>query len=140
MSLAKPADSLLLKMIHYKDDQHKMPPKGKMPDKDIATLEKWVKDGLAYPADKLGTEIAKRSVVTEEAKRYWAYQPVKRPATPDVKDKGWAKTPIDAFVLAKLEAKGLKPVAPADEGRARSPRLLRPHRACRRRRKMSMRS
>ena len=50
-------------------------------------------------------------------KNYWAYQPVKRLAVPAVKDAGWVKTPIDAFVLAKLEAKGLKPVAAADKAR-----------------------
>ncbi len=50
----KPAESLLLKAIHYKDDNNKMPPKVKMPDKDIATLEKWVKDGLPVSADPRG--------------------------------------------------------------------------------------
>ncbi|VTS02499.1 signal peptide protein : Uncharacterized protein OS=Isosphaera pallida (strain ATCC 43644 / DSM 9630 / IS1B) GN=Isop_2381 PE=4 SV=1: PSCyt1: PSCyt2: PSD1 [Gemmata massiliana] len=114
VDLAKPAESLFVKMIHYKDDQHRMPPKGKMPDKDIATLEKWVKEGLPVPADRIGGEIVKKSVITEESKKYWAYQPVKRPAVPNVKDGSWAKTPIDAFVLAKLEAKGLKPVKPAE--------------------------
>ncbi len=119
INLAKPGDSLLLKAIHYKDDNHKMPPKGKLPDKEIATLEKWVTDGLPVSADRVGGDIAKAppkgGVVTEEAKRYWAYQPVKRPTTPDVKGKEWVKSPIDALVLAKLEAKGLKPVKPADK-------------------------
>ncbi len=118
VNLAKPGDSLLLKAINYKDDNHKMPPKGKMPDEAIATLEKWVKDGLPVTADRVGGDIAKSppkgGVVTEEAKKYWAYQPVKRSAVPEVKGKEWVKSPIDAFVLAKLEAKGLKPVKPAD--------------------------
>ena len=77
VTLAKPGESLLLKAIHYKDDNHKMPPKGKLPDKEIATLEKWVKDGLPVTADRVGGDIAKAppkgGVVTEEAKRYWAY-------------------------------------------------------------------
>ena len=59
--------------------------------------------------------VPKAGVVTEEAKRYWAYQPVKRPDVPVVKDQAWIKTPIDAFILAKLEAKNLKPVKPADK-------------------------
>jgi Protein of unknown function (DUF1553)/Protein of unknown function (DUF1549) len=45
---------------------------------------------------------------------HWAYQPVTRPAEPAVKNKKWARTPIDAFVLAKLEEKGLTPSADAD--------------------------
>src|ERR1700722_4039043 len=45
---------------------------------------------------------------------WWAYQPVQRPADPIVKQKKWVRTPIDAFVLAKLEAKNLKPSPDAD--------------------------
>lgn len=52
--------------------------------------------------------------ITEEAKRYWAYQPVKRPAIPDVTNAKWVKNPVDAFILSKLEAKGLTPSKPAD--------------------------
>jgi len=44
----------------------------------------------------------------------WSYQPVKTQAVPAVHQKKWVRTPIDAFVLAKLEAKGLKPSADAD--------------------------
>ena len=44
----------------------------------------------------------------------WSYQPVKSPESPSVRQKKWVRTPIDAFVLAKLEAKGLKPSADAD--------------------------
>ena len=61
--------------------------RGKLPDKEIAVLEKWVKDGLPVTADRLG-DIAKlppKSVVTEEAKKYWVYQPVRRPAVPGVR-------------------------------------------------------
>ncbi len=108
VNLAKPADSLLLQLIHSKEEKQRMPPKGKLADKDIATLEKWVKDGLPVSADRVGTDIAK--------KKYWAYQPVNRPTVPvrrDPKGSEWIKNPIDAFVLTKLEAKGLKPVAPA---------------------------
>ncbi len=114
---AKPADSLLLKAIHYKDEAYQMPPKGKLADKDIAVLEKWVKDGLPVPAARMGeiVKVVPKGVITEEAKKYWAYQPVKRPNLPAIKDQAWVQTPIDAFILAKLEAKNLKPVKPADK-------------------------
>ena len=118
VDLKKADDSLLLKAIHYKDEAYQMPPKGKLPDKEIATLTRWVKEGIPFPADKLGGPAPKKGgggVVTEEAKRYWAYQPVKRPAPPAVQQQAWVKTPIDAFILAKIEAKGLKPNAPADK-------------------------
>ena len=46
--------------------------------------------------------------------KLWSYQPVKEPVQPDVKNKGWVRTPVDAFVLAALEAKGLNPSGDAD--------------------------
>jgi len=52
---------------------------------------------------------------TAAQKKYWAFQPVVKPAAPAVKNKAWAKSPIDAFVLAKLEEKGLKPAPAADK-------------------------
>jgi mono/diheme cytochrome c family protein len=117
VDLKNPAASLLLKAVHYNDEHYRMPPKGKMPDADIAVIEKWVKAGLPVPADRVGEAAkgGKGGLVTEEAKKYWAYQPVRRPAVPEVKDAAWVRTPIDAFVLAKLEARNLKPVRPADK-------------------------
>ena len=117
-NLAKPDDSLLLKAVHYKDENYQMPPKGKLPAAAIATFEKWVNAGLPVSADRVGGDVAKppaKGVVTEAAKKYWAYQPVKRPAVPAVKDQAWVKTPIDAFIRAKLAAAGLTPVKPASK-------------------------
>ncbi len=47
--------------------------------------------------------------LTDKARAHWAYQPVKNPPVPEVKDKTWVKTPIDAFILAKLEANNMRP-------------------------------
>jgi hypothetical protein len=52
---------------------------------------------------------------SEEEKKYWAFQPVKRVAAPAVKDAGWARGEVDRFVLAKLEEKGLRPAPEADK-------------------------
>ena len=49
----------------------------------------------------------------KEARAHWAFQPVKRPPEPAVQHPVWIKTPVDSFVLAKLEAKGMKPSAAA---------------------------
>src|SRR6204780_4257430 len=51
---------------------------------------------------------------TAAQRSFWSLQPVKKQAVPAVKDRAWAKTPIDAFVLAKLEENDLKPNPPAD--------------------------
>ena len=49
-----------------------------------------------------------------ERKNFWSFQPVKNPPLPAVKNLAWCKTPIDRFILAQLEAKGLRPAPPAD--------------------------
>jgi hypothetical protein len=57
---------------------------------------------------------APATVATSGAKAWSPYQPVKAPEVPAVRQKGWVRTPIDAFVLARLEAAGLKPSPQAD--------------------------
>ena len=115
--LEKPDTSRLLQAIRYQDGLE-MPPKGKLADKDIAVLTRWVTAKIPW-----GTIIAKTAApstsaiagkVTPEGRAFWAYQPVHRPPTPEVKHNSWVHNPIDAFVLARLEAKGLTPVGPAD--------------------------
>ena len=51
---------------------------------------------------------------TSEQRSYWAFQPVASPKVPSVRDGRWVRNPIDAFILSGLEAKGLRPSAPAD--------------------------
>ena len=63
-------------------------------------------DGVALAAPKMS--------VDEARQRFWSFQPVRRPAVPVVKNAAWVKNPIDAFILAKLEEKGLAPSRPAD--------------------------
>src|SRR4051794_31421085 len=108
-----PDASLLLKAVHYKDGLE-MPPSGKLPADTVKLFEQWVKAGLPFtPSKDDATQQHGRGGALD--RNYWAYQPVKRPAVPAVKDAAWVKTQIDAFILAKLEAKGLKPVGPADK-------------------------
>ncbi len=112
VDLKKPDESLLLQAINY--DGLMMPPKGRLPKAQIDTLTKWVTRGLAW-SDK-AVEAATKShgvpVVDDEARNFWAFRPVVRNEPPPVIDKNWVRTPIDAFVLAKLEANGVRP-APA---------------------------
>lgn len=116
---AKPEDSLLLHMISYKDEEHEMPPSGKLQDPEIATLTKWVKMGLPWTpedADKLHhieEEGAEVTEINEFTKSYWSYKPLKRPVVPEVDSPEWQEHPIDAFVYAKLKEKGLSPNAEA---------------------------
>jgi hypothetical protein len=114
VSLEKPGDSLLLKAIHYRDGLE-MPPTGKLPARQLDILTRWVKAGAPWPESKEPVATVRKGPrITDEDRSYWAFQPVRRPAPPRVKAVGWVRNPIDAFVLAKLEAKGLAPAAPAD--------------------------
>jgi cytochrome c553 len=108
----KPAESLLIESVKY-DGDLKMPPKGKLPAAAIADLEQWVK--LGAPDPRVGGAKPKQvGLSIEEGRKFWSYKPVAKPAIPAVKDSAWAANDIDRFILARLEAAGLKPVKDAD--------------------------
>jgi len=110
--LGQPEKSRLIKAIRYEGDVQ-MPPKGKLPEEAIAHLTEWVKMGAPWPEEPVKTEELSPSAA-EARRRHWAFQPVKKPCPPAVKKSAWVKTPIDAFVLARLEAQGLSPAPAAD--------------------------
>lgn len=98
----KPAESELLNLVK----EGEMPQKGKkLAAAEIATLENWIAQG-AKTARPEPNEVPK-VWVSEEDREWWAFQPIKRPAPPKVKDAARVRTPIDSFLLAKLEAQGL---------------------------------
>lgn len=103
--------SLLIKAVRYTDDDLQMPPKGKkLPAEQIASLEAWVKMGA--PDTRVQSP---KSKVQSSTQSHWAFQPIKNSPVPKVKNESWAKTPIDNFVLAKLEEKKIKPSPAADK-------------------------
>ena len=108
--------SLLVQAVRYKDGQTRMPPKGKLSDATIAALEQWVRGGAVMPHGSEPTGSRETAGLDFEAARvpHWAYQPIRRPAIPYIKDASWPSTPVHAFVLARLEAAGLTPAPPAD--------------------------
>ena len=108
-----PDASLLIKAVRYHDADLRMPPKDKkLPAEQIAVLESWVKMGAPMP--KAGDANPLLTDVSGARAKHWAFQPVIKPTLPAVKKSGWVQTPVDDFVLAKLEAKKIKPAAPAD--------------------------
>jgi hypothetical protein len=109
----KPADSLLLKVVRYTEDGPRMPPKGKLPAAVIADLERWIALGAPDPRDGTATS-NKKGIDLEQGRKFWAFQPPRRHPVPAVKDTTWAHGDIDRFILARLDSKGLRPVADAD--------------------------
>jgi len=110
----KPGDSLMIQAIGYKDEDLQMPPKGeKLSDQQIADLTEWVRRGAPDP--RMPIMGASGKSYGGVGRNHWAYQPVKKPEVPKVQNAAWVKNPIDNFVLAKLEASGMKPNTPADK-------------------------
>ncbi len=114
----KPGDSLLVDAINY-GEQVQMPPKSKLPPAEVAALTKWVASGAAWPVDeRKGTGgTATVGLIWQARAKHWSLLPVRRVDPPAVKDAAWPRSPIDRFLLARLEAEGLKP-APDAERRA----------------------
>jgi hypothetical protein len=113
----RPGDSLLLKAIRYTDDELKMPPDGKkLPAAVVADFEKWIAMGAPDPREGKAPAAAKaKGIDFVKARQHWAYQPIRRPALPPVQHVDWPISPLDSFVLARLEQKGLTPSPSADK-------------------------
>ena len=108
--------SLVIKAVRYLDKDFAMPPKSRLPADEVAILEEWVKRGAPDPRTDDAAKAAKpkRSIDLEAGRKFWAFQPVANPTAPAVKDSVWPKDTVDRFLLAKIEAKGLKPAGDAD--------------------------
>jgi mono/diheme cytochrome c family protein len=101
-----PEKSLLIKAIRY-GEELQMPPKGKLPDQQIDLLVEWVKMGAPDPREGVTTPTARKPIDLEQGRKYWAFQPLHSVSPPLVRNEAWCRTPIDRFILAKLEEKGL---------------------------------
>lgn len=119
-----PAKSLLIKAVEYTDPEMQMPPKKQLTSAEVEDLRQWVKQGLPWPQEAAPKTAGKVEAFDLEKRRseHWAWQPIQKSALPAVKDAQWGRHPIDRYILAKLEAEGLKP-APAAEKRTLARRL-----------------
>ncbi|HEV7223691.1 MAG TPA: DUF1553 domain-containing protein [Pirellulales bacterium] len=94
----KPDDSELMRRILSTDPEEMMPPpatKKQLTAEQKATLGRWLASGAEYQP-------------------HWSFIAPVRPALPPVRNQAWVRNPIDAFILAKLEARGLQPAPEAD--------------------------
>ncbi|AGA25359.1 DUF1553 domain-containing protein [Singulisphaera acidiphila] len=109
-------ESLLVTAISHEDADLKMPPSKKLDARLIADLSQWVKMGAPWPGSdetsgaSAGPTPRKGAfTISDQDRAHWAFQPVRRPPVPPVKNAKWLTNPIDGFILAGLEAKGLSP-------------------------------
>ncbi len=135
----QPETSRLIDAIEYNNHDLQMPPEGRMSDHEIQTLRRWIQigapdprgdaDGDRPPIDPVnnrskgnrsegsrpkGNRSAITSMTVNEGRDFWAFQSVADPKPPAVTNDAWVRSPIDAFILKKLESVGLQPARPAD--------------------------
>ncbi len=93
----KPDESEMLRRIASDDESTRMPPKDKpLSAEQVALVREWIRSGAEW-------------------KNHWAFEPVAPQTPPAVKDSAWVATPVDNFILAKLDERGLAPAPPADK-------------------------
>ena len=108
-----PNASLLIKAVRYGDPDLKMPPNGnRLSDQQVADLVTWVQMGC--PDTRLIAKASSTTVWSKDRRDHWAFKPIKKQTPPEVQDTNWISTPVDNFILARLEKEGMKPNPPAD--------------------------
>ncbi|MBC7817729.1 MAG: PSD1 domain-containing protein [Planctomycetaceae bacterium] len=104
----KPKESLLIRAVRHEDDDLKMPKEGKLTERQIADLVRWVEMGAPFPQ-------ATTAMKKTRDPNHWAFQTPAEPPVPAVKNSDWPQSVLDRFLLAKIEEAGLSPAPRADK-------------------------
>ncbi len=109
VDLENPSASLMLQMVSYKDEDHQMPPIGKLPQNKIDALENWIQVGLPFPKEdeiepKNAHSYARTTEVNEVTKSHWAF---KKPVADTIPNLPKHANPIDRFIHAQLSVNKL---------------------------------
>jgi len=110
----KPDESLLIESVRYGSDSYQMPPQGKLPEPEIAELENWVRRGAPLPESQQVAPRTEEGIDYRQGRQFWSFQPVARPALPEVRNDPWCRNRLDRFILARLESEGLDPSPTAE--------------------------
>ncbi|MEM6472528.1 MAG: DUF1549 domain-containing protein, partial [Planctomycetota bacterium] len=110
----KPEESLLIEVVRY--ESLEMPPEGPLDEQDVAKLVRWVRQGAYWPDDDVAQKpsLGDQDAIRAVAEDHWSFRKVERPSQPKVSDPDWVRTPVDRFVLSKLDENGLEPSARAN--------------------------
>jgi hypothetical protein len=111
-----PDKSRLVQVTGYQD-RIKMPPTGKLSDEELSTIREWVKIGSPWPADgeTIAAHTPKKKSYSRAQKEFWSFRPLRPVQPPDVTNSEWARSPIDRFIISRLQANGLEPAPLADK-------------------------
>ncbi len=108
-----PDQSLLIQAVR-RQGELKMPPDQPLTNEQISVLARWIEQGAIWPPSKPADD-PPLDPNTSDPRKHWAFQPRRRPVPPDVRNVEWLRSPLDRFVLARLENRGLPPAPPADK-------------------------
>lgn len=111
----KPDQSLLISAIRRTDGSLEMPPDEKLPDDIVKQFADWVQAGAVHPDGLIIVKPAPLPFDIEEARQFWAFQPVRTPEVPEPGNPELVHSPIDAFVVARLLENSLRPNPVADK-------------------------
>lgn len=102
--------SELIRRIEATDADVRMPAEAEpLLDDEKRLLRKWIDDGAAWPdSDEAPRPLRTEMIVTDKDHEHWAYRPLQPVDPPGETDAAWQRTPIDRFVLAALNAQGLR--------------------------------
>src|SRR6266487_2562458 len=102
--------SRLLQLIRHDEEPHMPDKKPRLPEAAIAKIAAWIDDGAPYDRPLIGDQGPGRdkSVVTDEDKKWWAFQPLAKLEPPPARRHSEVASPIDRFILAKASPKRLK--------------------------------
>ncbi|MBM4071406.1 MAG: DUF1549 domain-containing protein [Planctomycetes bacterium] len=115
----KARDSLLYQVIIHAREPHMPHRASKLPAAAIDRIAEWIDLGAPYDnpltASRIKVPSWTEKVLPVESKGFWSFQPLKKQAPPPVRDDSWCRTPLDRFILAKLEAAKLRPNESAEK-------------------------
>jgi hypothetical protein len=112
-----PERSLLVQAVRYTDPDLQMPPKSRLTSVEVNALEKWIASGAPDPRIDTGSVGGTKPIgmSIDDGRQFWSMLPTTMPMIPLVQNQSWVQTPVDAFVLAKLEKSGIRPARAADK-------------------------
>jgi mono/diheme cytochrome c family protein len=102
------AASEVCRRVTSSDEFTRMPPEGdRLSAAEIESLKRWINAGAKWPDQKAAAPATRELIVTDEDRQHWSFRPLHQPQVPAVRSAERVRTPIDAFILSALEAKGL---------------------------------
>jgi len=112
--------SRIIEAVRYRNDNMAMPPKKPLKPAQVKVIEEWVSMGSPWPGFEgeivlQATEEGEPFDWAKFRKEHWSFQPVAKEMPPEVKQVDWARGDLDRFVLARLEAAGMKPNPQAEK-------------------------